>query len=108
MKLKIANLHIEITGDLNPLFIERVTPYQDSFFKADISIHFRLQEHVELPKDYQLITVTNDRTWATLPMAHSAIGISMSRLENIPCLPKSDRTRLTFLSTIFKMRKKFA
>ena len=67
MKLKIANLHIEITGDLNPLFVERATPYQASFFKADIAINFRLKEQVELPQDYQLLTVTNDRTWANLP-----------------------------------------
>ena len=67
MKLKIANLHIEITGDLNPLFIERATPYQASFFKTDIAINFRLKEAVELPKDYQVLSVTNDRTWATLP-----------------------------------------
>ena len=67
MKLKIANLHIEITGDLNPLFIERATPYETSFFKADITIHFRLKDHVELPLDYQILSVTNDRTWAVLP-----------------------------------------
>ena len=67
MKLKIANLHIEITGDLNPLFIKRATPYQASFFKADVTIRFRLKEQVELPDDYQLLTVTNDRTWASLP-----------------------------------------
>lgn len=67
MKLRIADLHIDITGDLNPLFIERATPYQESFFKADITISFRLKEQVELPKEYQLLAVTNDRTWATLP-----------------------------------------
>ena len=67
MKLRIADLHIDITGDLNPLFIERATPYQESFFKADIAISFRLKEQVELPKEYQLLAVTNDRTWATLP-----------------------------------------
>ncbi len=67
MKLKIADLHIEITGDLNPLFIERATPYQDSFFKPDISVDFRLKDQVEIPGDYQLLTVTNDRTWANLP-----------------------------------------
>ncbi len=67
MKLKIANLHIEITGDLNPLFIERATPYQASFFKTDISVNFRLKDKVELPKEYQVLSVTNDRTWASLP-----------------------------------------
>lgn len=67
MKLKIADLHIEITGDLNPLFVERATPYQAAFFKADISVNFHLKDQVELPLEYQLLTVTNDRTWATLP-----------------------------------------
>ena len=67
MKLKIADLHIEVTGDLNPLFIERATPYEASFLKADITIKFRLKDQVELPDEYQTIAVTNDRTWATLP-----------------------------------------
>lgn len=67
MKLKIANINVQVTGDLNPLFIQRANPYLAEFHKADISIDFRLKESVELPSEYELITVTNDRTWATLP-----------------------------------------
>ncbi len=67
MKLKIAGVKVNITGDLNPVFTERVAPYRDDFFKEDISIEFRLKANVKLPSEYELITVTNDRTWAKLP-----------------------------------------
>lgn len=67
MKLKIAGVKVNITGDLNPVFTKRAAPYRDEFFKEDIQIEFRLKETVELPSEYELITVTNDRTWAKLP-----------------------------------------
>ena len=67
MKLKIAGVKVNITGDLNPVFTKRAAPYRDEFFKEDIQIKFRLKETVELPSEYELITVTNDRTWAKLP-----------------------------------------
>ena len=67
MKLKIAGVKVNITGDLNPVFTKRAAPYRDEFFKEDIQIEFRLKEMVELPSEYELITVTNDRTWAKLP-----------------------------------------
>ncbi len=67
MKLKIAGVKVNITGDLNSVFTERVAPYRDEFFKEDISIEFRLKDAVRLPSEYELITVTNDRTWAKLP-----------------------------------------
>ena len=67
MKLRIAGIKVNITGDLNPVFTERAAPYQDVYLNEDISIHFRLTDSLELPDDYELITVTNDRTWAKLP-----------------------------------------
>ena len=67
MKLKIAGVKVNITGDLNPVFTKRAAPYRDEFFKEDIQIKFRLKETVELPSEYELITATNDRTWAKLP-----------------------------------------
>lgn len=67
MKLNIAGVKVDITGDLNPVFTERATAYLDDFSKEDISIKFHLKDTVVLPSDYQLITVTNDRTWASLP-----------------------------------------
>lgn len=67
MKLKIAGIKVEITGDLNDLFIQRATPYLDDFSKEDLRIEFQLVDAVVLPSEYQIITVTNDRTWASLP-----------------------------------------
>ncbi len=67
MKLKIAGIKVNITGDLNPVFIERATPYQEVYLSEDITVDFRLKDQVELPEDYEVITVTNDRTWAKLP-----------------------------------------
>lgn len=67
MKLRIAGVKVNVTGDLNPVFTERAAPYRDEYFKEDIHIEFRLKNEIELPGEYQLITVTNDRTWAKLP-----------------------------------------
>ena len=67
MKLKIAGVKVTIQGDLNPVFIQRATPYLDDFSQEDILVEFHLKDEVMLPSEYQLITVTNDRTWAILP-----------------------------------------
>ena len=66
MKLKIAGIKVNVTGDLNPVFTKRAAPYREEFFKEEIHVEFRLKQTVELPSEYELITVTNDRTWAKL------------------------------------------
>ena len=67
MKLRIAGIKVNIIGDLNSVFTERAAPYQDVYLTEDITVNFRLTEEVEIPHEYELITVTNDRTWAKLP-----------------------------------------
>lgn len=67
MKLNIAGIHIDITGDLNDVFIRRAAPYEEEFSTADIQMEFRLTDEISLPQEYQEITTTNDRVWATLP-----------------------------------------
>lgn len=68
MKLKIADININLTGDINQFFIDRVADY---IIKSDninsengnkIEINFAICDYIEIPKG-NIIAKKDDRTW---------------------------------------------
>ncbi len=98
MKLKIAGIKVNVTGDLNPLFIQRATPYEADYLKEDLQISFRLKREIKLPTEYQVISVSNDRTWATLPDGAFCYWDFNEQIQKhtLVCRIKKDRIEIQF------------